>query len=101
MEADCPDEQLSAFLAMSWPVPPELELPPPLSCLPEELVTTAAPAATAETVHMFPPLPPEELTHKHTQLYVAVIRWHTPPTHRVVCSGHPLAHTHTYTHNCM
>jgi hypothetical protein len=90
----------AAFLAMSWEVPPELEMPPELE-LPPALFTPTAAA-------VFPPQPPvdvEELTHSelyvavirwhtpitHTELYVAVIRWHTPLTHRVVCSGHPMA----------
>ena len=93
------------FLAMSWQVPPALEMPPALFT-PDE--APAAEVAADFLPHQFPPKPPpevppaaddeEELTH--SELSGAVIRWHTPITHRVVCSSHPLAHT-SHTQSCM
>jgi hypothetical protein len=64
------EEHTSAFLAMSWQLPPELEMPPALSSLPweNEQSTEAAPAEATEAPHPFPPEPPddvEELTHTY------------------------------------
>ncbi len=93
----------AAFMQAIWQATAELPLPPPL------VWSALDPADLGLEVHAeffapevapdeFPPQPPEALTH--SELYVAVIRWHTSITHRVVCSSHPLAHT-SHTHSCM
>ncbi len=95
------EEHTSAFLAMSWQLPPELEMPPALSSLPWENMQSTE-AATAEAAEArFTLFRRSHLlmwrnshTHTlrvvrsghplarttHTELYVALIRWHTHPT---------------------